>query len=229
MKFANSFNELYEQVKLRKVPFLIVFFIAVLISYGFLYAVDFIPEAPKEESVKPAPAAPATAKTTPEIKTPAVLVAPEKSLSPYPVKIIFDSLNGKEVKISNPTSRVVADLDNALLTGAVRHPDSADLVHPGNIFILAHSSYLPVVYNKNFQAFNGIQNLVWGDTIRLQSIDTEYVYRVQKVYKAKTSDVVVPQTPGKAELTLATCNSFGTKDDRFIVEASLVSSHALAL
>jgi sortase (surface protein transpeptidase) len=38
------------------------------------------------------------------------------------------------------------------------------------------------------------------------------------------SEAVVGPTPGKAKLTLATCNSFGSKDDRFIVEASLIDS-----
>jgi LPXTG-site transpeptidase (sortase) family protein len=95
------------------------------------------------------------------------------------------------------------------------------------MFILAHSSYLPTVFNKNFQAFNGIQDLVWGDTIRVRSVDAEYIYSVQKVYQAKASEVAVPATPGKAQLTLATCNSFGSKDDRFVVEATLIETKKL--
>jgi LPXTG-site transpeptidase (sortase) family protein len=109
----------------------------------------------------------------------------------------------------------------------VRHPDSADFKNVGNIFILGHSSYLPNVVNKSFQAFNGIQKMTWGDKIRLQSADTEYIYRVEKVYKTKASDAVVPPTPGKARLTLATCNSFGSKDDRFVVEAVLIDTKPL--
>ena len=81
--------------------------------------------------------------------------------------------------------------------------------------------------NKNFQDFNGIQKLKWGDTIRLQSKDTEYVYRVDRVYQAKASDATVAMQNVQAKLTLATCNSFATKDDRFIVESSLVESHPL--
>lgn len=219
MKTAHSFNELYTIVKLRKVPFVVVFFVVVLLTYGFLFAIDFIPE-PVSSNTN-------TEEVTDEAK--AVVTEPEETfeaLSPLPEKIIFDSLD-KEVVVLNPQSREVADLDAALLEGAVRHPDSATLTSEGNIFILGHSSYLPTVFNKNFQAFNGIQDLSWGDTIRLQSADAEYVYRVQKVYEAKASEVVVEPTPGKAKLTLATCNSFGSKDDRFVVEATLIETKEL--
>jgi len=222
MDLKQLFDELYTQVKNEKIAFLGVFFVCVLVTYAILFAIDFIPE-PKAE---------ATAVTTEEEmeevseKVEAAVVPEEVELSPLPLKIIIDRLD-KEIAVHNPESRDVAILDAALLKGVVRHPDSADLVSEGNIFILGHSSYLPNVLNKNFQAFNGIQDLVWGDTIKLQSADTEYVYRVQKVYKAKAADVVVPFTPGKAMLTLATCNSFGSKDDRFVVEAALIETKEL--
>lgn len=221
MKSPHSFDELYTLIKLRKVPFLVVFFAVVFITYAILFAIDFIPE-PIEPSVEQ------QNELQKDTNVVQAAVVPEQKeeiqpLIPYPTKIIFDSLD-KEITVLNPESHDVADLDAALLSGVVRHPDSADLTSDGNIFILGHSSYLPTVFNKNFQAFNGIQNLVWGDTIRLQSEDTEYVYRVQKVYKAKASEVFVPQTPGKSQLTLATCNSFGSKDDRFMVESSLIET-----
>lgn len=170
------------------------------------------------------PAIPTTSVVIPETRTPSALVA---QVDPLPLKIIFDDLEGRTVTVNNPTSRSIADLDEALLSGVVRHPDSADFQNVGNILILGHSSYLPNVFNKSFQAFNGIQQLTWGDKIRVQSADTEYVYQVDKVFKAPASEVVVDQSWGEAKLTLATCNSFGSKDDRFIVEATLVSSKPL--
>ena len=39
----------------------------------------------------------------------------------------------KEISVLNPESRSVEDLDNALLSGVVRHPDSADLSQNGKI------------------------------------------------------------------------------------------------
>ncbi|MCA9362871.1 sortase [Candidatus Kaiserbacteria bacterium] len=138
-----------------------------------------------------------------------------------PTSISISKL-GKTVQVLNPSSRTIADLDTALLDGVVRHPDSATLDQEGNVFILGHSSYLPRVFNKNFQAFNGIQDLVWGDIITVSSADAVYEYRVEKVYKAKAQDATVPIAGTGHMLTLATCNSFGSVDDRYIVEAKLV-------
>ena len=127
----------------------------------------------------------------------------------------------------NPESRAVADLDAALLSGVVRHPDSAKLAQNGNVFILGHSSYLPTVMNKNFQAFNGIQQLAWGDTIEVSSGGKVHVFEVEKVFKAQASDLTVPIAGDERRLTLATCNSFGSTDDRFIVEAREIEVRSL--
>lgn len=226
MKTARTFSELYSQLKLRKIPFLAVFFVVVVLTYGFLYAIDFIPEAPDE--VVEATGVLSESELAELEATEPVATAPAATIAfAQPIKIIFDSLNNKEVTVLNPASRDIDVLDEALLQGAVRHPDSADFAEDGNIFILGHSSYLPNILNRNFQAFNGIQNMTWGDRIRLQSEDTEYVYRVERVYEAAASDVIVPFTPGEARLTLATCDSFGSVDDRFIVEAVLIGKTAL--
>lgn len=142
----------------------------------------------------------------------------------FPLQITFDSLGGRTVKVLNPESRSSEALDTALLSGVVRHPDSADFERTGTIFLFGHSSYLPNVMNKNFQAFNGVQKLTWGDIIRLESKRTEYVYRVDRVYEASALDAEVKIETGKARLTLVTCDSFGAKTDRFVVEATLIES-----
>lgn len=259
--------DLYEQVATRKVPFLLVFFGVILVTYGVLFAVDFIPEPVEEEGVVGAVEAPGVVErvqglvqafngglvpkkstTTEETEKvsetvgleviiPETEVKEESSLKPEvfgnssavdptPDTITIKALD-RTVKVLNPTSNSIAVLDEALLSGVVRHPDSADFSEPGNILILGHSSYLPNVFNKNFQALNGIQELSWGDSITVASSDTEYVYQVDRVYKAKAAAVEVPVTKGVAKLTLVTCNSFGAKEDRFIVEATLVNSYKL--
>ncbi|MFT5036789.1 MAG: LPXTG-site transpeptidase (sortase) family protein [Candidatus Azotimanducaceae bacterium] len=225
-------DNIFERIEGRMVPFFFVLFIAVLLSYALLVIVDFIPEPvstgssdPKEEEVEVV-----EEEETVDDSEESEPEEPEGERSfdaqALPTKIIFDSLD-REVVVLNPSSHEIADLDAALLEGAVRHPDSADLSDPGNIFILGHSSYLPNVFNKNFQAFNGIQELDFGDTIRLQSGDMEYIYFVEKVFQGTASELTVPVTPGEANLTLATCNSFGSKDARFIVESKLVSKKRL--
>lgn len=218
----NSFNESSQRTtKLEdRVTFLFVCVGVIALTYGFLALIDFLPEKPSATSLNEE-----VQEAIPDTETTEIFVTDDAS---YPTRIIFDSLD-KEISIVNPESDSVPALDAALLEGAVRHPDSADFKNTGTIFILGHSSYLPNVMNKNFQAFNGIQKLVSGDTIRLQSKDREYVYRVDRTYEAKASNAEVPMQYEKEKLTLATCNSFGTKDDRYIVEASLVESYELNL
>jgi LPXTG-site transpeptidase (sortase) family protein len=236
-------EEFMAAMKYRKVPFFIAFFIIVLISYAFLFAIDFIPEPLSEETLQAREAQKEQKAAQREISvrgdsvTPTVAtstqeevelqeVSPVTSKDSLPTRIIIDSLD-VDVSVLNPQSRDIAVLDQALLSGVVRHPDSASFAKAGNMLILGHSSYLPNVMNKNFQAFNGIQKMTWGDKIRVQSEGKEYIYRVSKVYQAKASEITVPFTPGKAMLTLATCNSFGSKEDRFMVEATLLETKDL--
>lgn len=224
-----NLNTLYNEILPKTSAFLGVFFIVMLIGYGILYFVDFVPEAPNEaENASALKDEAVVYEETPSVVAETVPVTPVDSTNdPLPTTITLERL-GRTVTVLNPTSRVVADLDTALLKGAIHHPDSADLNDKnGNILILGHSSYLKNVFNKNFQAFNGIQNLTWGDTIIVKSSDSEYTYRVEKVYEQKASTVNIPVWSNEPKLTLVTCNTFGAKEDRFIVEAILVSKKAL--
>jgi LPXTG-site transpeptidase (sortase) family protein len=215
----DSFFRWFGPIWDKKWPFLGVFFVVVLITYAILVAIDFIPEEPKgntddevilEEAV------------TVEEREVALLQSADET----PDKIIIDALN-KEIAVLNPASASVAALDHALLSGVVRHPHSSDLFEEGTVFLFGHSSYLPNVINKNFQAFNGIEKLEWGDTIRLQSADFEYVYRVDRVYEVKASTAEVKIATKGKRLTLVTCDTFGAKEDRFVVEATLIDSYSL--
>lgn len=231
-------NDIFEQIWRQKGVFLITFFVVFTLSYIVLLALDWLPEPPAEETqaelrepvAVQTEAAEEVAETeSADTATSAVVTAPAEEVVPavindvavLPTQITIAKL-GKTVAVLNPNSRTIADLDAALLNGVVRHPDSATLSQEGNVFILGHSSYLPNVFNKNFQAFNGIQNLEWGDTIEVSSADAVYEYRVEKVYRARAQDVTVPIANTGNMLTLATCNSFGTVDDRYIVEATRI-------
>jgi len=249
----SSLATIITTIEARLIRFTVVFFLVFTALYGVLYAVDFLPEPPAEntepvvaESVTPAereimsdatdrpqslssePEAVVTIETGKEDEvvfdsTPATVAS-----TILPQSIYIERLD-KTISVLNPTSRLIADLDNALLDGVVRHPDSAHLAQAGNVFILGHSSYLPNVFNPNFQAFNGIQDLAWGDVIEVTGEDDQiYVYRVEEVYEAKASEVIVPIAGDEKRLTIATCDSFGSTDDRFIVEASLVETRPAA-
>lgn len=213
-------QSLTDQLWNKKLVFFATFFIVFTVSYLVLVAIDFVPEPVTVTENEPE----LDAET--EIEVPETLPgasAQETTVeeSTLPLSLYIERLD-RTIKVLNPESRTIADLDAALLDGVVRHPDSAALNQQGNVFILGHSSYLPNVINRNFQAFNGIQQLEWGDLIELTDGTKQFVYRVEKVYQAKAQDVTVPIAGDEFRLTLATCNSFGSTDDRYIVEAEQV-------
>jgi len=216
-------EKIMNQIWEKKYAFLGTFFLVFFISYLILVAIDFVPEA-----------APSDLKATEATDEVSDETAPMDDGLPtgfsnqqiLPTALYIKKLD-RTIEVLNPTSRTVADLDTALLSGAVRHPDSATMSQDGNIFILGHSSYLPTVFNNNFKAFNGIQDLAWGDTIEVRSDSYVSIYQVEKVYKAKAEDVTVPIAGTGPQLTLATCNSFGSTDDRFVVEAKRIEVRAL--
>lgn len=219
----------YNQITPRLGAFLGVFFTIMLLGYGFLYAIDFIPEPVSDENAEENQEI--TSNNDPELVEVRDNTKEEETVAisnndPYPTIITIPKLD-RTVKVLNPSNDDVATLDNALLSGAVRHPGSADMQGPGNMLIMGHSSYLNNVFNKNFQAFNGIQDLTWGDTIIIESNDSEYTYQIDRVYKAPASAVEVPTGGDNYKLTLVTCNTFGAKEDRFIVEATLISQNTI--
>jgi LPXTG-site transpeptidase (sortase) family protein len=152
-----------------------------------------------------------------EEETPAVIAEPERIL-----------INGVDIDLPvlNPESVDIGVLDNALLSGSVRYPHSARLGEDGNMFIFGHSSGLPVVKNQMFKAFNNIPELEKGDVITVIGGGMEYVYRVDNVRLTDVNEGLVDlsQKNGK-KLTLSTCNSFGAKSERWVVEADFVGSY----
>ncbi len=222
---VHSWTDFMDAVLKRKVAFLMAFFVVFLTSYAVLAWLDFLPElVQKEDTIEKIETVetPITQNVTAAEILP--MTVTEAVMSPvYPLTMTIEALD-RTIAVLNPTSRTVADLDAALLEGVVRHPDSATLEQPGTVFILGHSSYLPAVRNKNFQAFNGIQNLKWGDTIVLEAVEGTYIYRVDKVYRASALDVTVSIAGDTQRLFIATCNSFGSTDDRYIVEGELIET-----
>ncbi|MES2226040.1 MAG: sortase [Patescibacteria group bacterium] len=199
----------------RKWSFLAVFVLIFFITISVAASFDVLPDAPTANlaavSAPVVPAAQVVAASAPELPT--KVESPSIKLS---------------VSVSDPTSTDVEQLDHALLNGAVRYPTSAKLGENGNVIIFGHSSYLPIVNNKNFKAFDGIQNLKAGDRITVTGSAHTYVYAVESVVKANAAaDDSIPLTVSGSKLTLATCNSFGEKSDRFVVTATLVETNSL--
>ncbi len=179
------------------------------LSVYSLATLDLLPEA--APAVTATPAAVVLATATPEV-------------TELPLLVHIPSLNMK-VTVSNPDTTNVAKLDEALLTGAVRYPTSAKAGADGNMIIFGHSSYLPVVHNQSFKAFNNIQKLAHGDKILVSGATHTYVYEVDNVRQADAGSDAIPLTVDGKTLTLATCDSFGKPTDRFIVTAHFVESY----
>lgn len=200
----------------RKWAFLSVFLLVFFITTGIAATLDVLPDPTTANNVYDD-----TTKLSvgPLVSTP--VETPE-----LPVKIEIPTIK-LSVSVSNPDSTDVEVLDNALLKGAVRYPTSAKLGEQGNVIIFGHSSYLPIVNNQNFKAFDGIQNLKKGDEITITGEGHTYVYAVETVVKASATEDSIPLTVTGSKLTLATCNSFGQKSDRFVVTANLVETHSL--
>lgn len=144
----------------------------------------------------------------------------------YPELIEIPAIRLK-AQVDNPNSTDVEVLDEALLSGAVRYPTSAKLGVSGNVVLFGHSSYLPIVQNQAFKAFNGIQNLKVGDEIIVYSDTKAYVYAVEEVGEADAEADAIPLSVAGQKLTLSTCDSFGAKTDRFIVIADLVETRPI--
>lgn len=205
-KLATAFGRAYA----RKWTFLAAVLFVFFTSFSMLSALDLVPEPIVAKKENLTANALTSVKTTPEL----------------PVRIEIAAIN-LSADIANPTKTDVATLDKALLTSAVRYPTSAKLGEAGNVIVFGHSSYLPVVNNKNFKIFNEVQNLKKGDRITVYGVDTAYVYEVDTVSEEDAKSAAIPLEVGEPTLTLATCDSFGSKSDRFVVVAKLVGSHSV--
>lgn len=128
---------------------------------------------------------------------------------------------GINIEVRNPSSTDYKALDNELTKGAVRYPGSG---YPGkgNMLLFGHSTGYKVVRNQAYKAFNNIKTLVEGDSIFIYTETETYEYRVTSVKKVNKYDTKITFEGAGDMITLSTCDSFGTKSDRYVVEASLV-------
>ncbi|MEI8124060.1 MAG: sortase [bacterium] len=144
-----------------------------------------------------------------------------------PLSIKIPSI-GVDSQIYNPTSTDVNILDSYLLKGAVRYPGSALLGTSGNVFLFGHSTGFKIVNNQAFKTFNGLKNLKAGDLISVFSDKNEYVYKVLTVKLEGADEALVKFDSTGKKLTLSTCNTFGAKSERYVVESELLNFKPIA-
>ena len=204
----------------RKWSFLWLFAIAFFSSVAVLGQMDLLPEKPV---VAVAPVVTLTANKSDDVKIDNIQTVPE-----LPTKIKITKIN-LSASVVNPTTTGIEVLDKELLKGVVRYPTSAKLGEVGNVVLFGHSSYLPIVNNQAYKTFNGIQKLAVGDVVIVYSSNTAYTYRVRSVTKESAdNNTAIQLSMNDKVLTLVTCNSFATKQDRFVVTADFVESHSIS-
>lgn len=153
----------------------------------------------------------------PVSETPAYL---QKAAAEVPVYIRIPKA-GVDTAVSNPDSTDIAVLDQYLTRGAVRYPGSGK-IGEGNMLLFGHSSNWKVVKNPAYKAFNNIWELKAGDEIYIKSATGTYLYKVRGVKLVDASEELVDFSAKGNILTLSTCDTFGKKQDRYVVEADYV-------
>jgi len=126
---------------------------------------------------------------------------------------------GVNILVQNPDTTNNSILNEYLKKGVVRYPGSG-LLGKGNMFLFGHSAEAyKNVSNTALKAFNGIDKLVEGDPIYVKSDGSTYVYKVTSVRLVNADEALVDFTSTKNMITLSTCDTFGAKQERFVVEA----------
>jgi len=225
-KFELSYNYTYKNmaenkdnfvnlISKRKWTFLWYFVVVSTLTFTFLYLIDWVPAALKNDGGESfnmvwdrvVNNSTSTANIVRQ-------VSGEK-----PTRVVASEV-GLDTIVSNPNTIDVQTLDDYLLHGAVRYPGSG-LAGSGNMFIFAHSTGFKVVNNQAYKTFNGIKNFKTGDEIKVYTEGKVFLYKVTTVRMADASEVLVKFDTTRNMLTLSTCNSFGEKSQRYVVEAEL--------
>ncbi|MCX6717857.1 MAG: sortase [Candidatus Taylorbacteria bacterium] len=195
----------------KKLLFGLDFILVLIITFSTLYLFDLVPEEFKNVIGR-----------YPDSKVKEV-----KGQGEIPLSIKIPSI-GINSQIYNPTSTDVNILDSYLLKGAVHYPGSALLGTIGNVFLFGHSTGYKIVNNQAYKTFNGLKNLKAGDLISVFSDKNEYIYKVLNVKLEGADETLVKFGSTGKKLTLSTCNTFGAKSERYVVEAEQVNFKPIA-
>jgi len=203
-------------IKKSQIKFIIYFGVAFVILFTLLYSAGLVPEVLKPNEGD------SFLTLWDKIQQNAIQgqINSNVNVGENPTRVVIDKI-GVDIIVLNPNTTNVATLDEYLKQGAVRYPDSG-LLGSGNMFIFGHSSTLSVVINQAYKAFNGLKDLKRGDIIKVYGKDKIYEYLVSSVRLVNQSQALVEFDNKKNMLTLSSCNSFGSKDDRYVVEADYI-------
>jgi LPXTG-site transpeptidase (sortase) family protein len=208
--------------------FIIWFSVVFLVTFTGLYLIGFVPSEfadSNSTSINDAVKESLVANTDAPIVE-STSSAPAKEFhgeEPTHIKI---SKIGVDASVSNPKSTNAVTLDDELTHGAVHYPGSG-LLADGNVFIFGHSTNWTVVHNQAYKTFNGLKDLQAGDEIDVTgSAGDVFIYKVDSVTLADDSQVWVDLSGTSPTLTISTCNTFGEKQQRYVVKAEFVKKQS---
>jgi LPXTG-site transpeptidase (sortase) family protein len=187
------------------------------VGYFLLYSVGFVPQPLQYQ---PGQTVQAESQTATPADIDQLESAPSRPKHALPQHVSIPAA-GIDTSVLNPASRQVSVLNNYLNRGAVRYPRSG---YPGNgnLFIFGHSTSHETVWNQAYKTFNNLEDVSDGDTITITTDKGEFRYRIQSKEIKRDSRAYVPLGVNNDMLTISTCDSFGSKEDRIVVRAEFV-------
>jgi len=192
----------------KKVAYFFIVMIGVFgLTFAVLYGIGFVPKNLRVENIITDSDLPKNIETLPGQLT-------------RPDRIVIEKI-GVNAKVLQPSSVNVAVLDEALKKGAAYYPGSGT-IEQGNIFIFGHSTNWAVVQNQAYKTFNGLNKLAEGDIITLGAGEQEFSYKVTNVELVDSNNALVKFDNSGQTLTISTCNTFGEKQERWVVKAEKI-------
>jgi len=214
----------------KRYVFAMIFFSVSFSTFTFLYATGLIPaefkvaQTDANAQVNADPEDQAILEGAPASLGRVDASAPSDAQGEMPTHIVIDKIGVNSI-ITDPATTDENVLDADLAKGAVRYPTSGKLGE-GNLFLFGHSTNHPVVNNQAYKTFNNLDKLNIGDQIVVESADHIYVYKVFSVRLTTADEALVQLDSTRNMLTISTCNTFGQKQERFVVEADFVKAES---
>lgn len=188
----------FEIVSENPPGFVFWFLLIFLVLFSVFYVAGFIPD---------------------EIAGNVPIVEPEVK-GEVPIHITIPAIKVDAV-VEHPETSDIDTLDAALKHSVVYYPGSG-LLGKGNTFLFGHSTSYKIVNNQAYKVFNDLKKLKTGDDIIVVSNTKKYIYRVSKVSLVSADKALVEFDTKRVMLTLSSCNTFGAKEERYVVEADFV-------
>ncbi len=210
----SSAGETFYLIYQHKFVFGLFFVFIFSVSFAVLYMVGLVPDELQFTD----------STTTSELRPWETATVPEEK-GELPTRIVIAKI-GVNATVENPSTTNAAVLDESLTRGAVRYPGSG-LLGKGNMFLFGHSTGLQVVHNQAYKTFNNLKTLLPGEEIEVYSATKKYIYTVRTVTLVDSNEAWVDLSTKENMLTLSTCNTFGKKEERHVVQADFVRSVSL--